>query len=233
MGAKFQKEGNWWLRPTLSLPLDCCRCIRIVYDCWDVAGGEFFVDRCLPMGCAISCSYFELFSSFLEWVVKDLSGIGSILHYLDDFLVLGPPNDRTCAILLATMQHVFHVFGDSTLIRNLMLLELFPIVLAVELWGKEFRDRRVRFHCDNLGVVHAIDSLLATSLPVVRLLRHLVLRCLLLNIVVCAVHILGVENCMADAFSRLQWDRFRQLAPEEEQIEVQCPSCLWDLVLAL
>lgn len=95
-----------------------------------------------------------------------------------------------------------------------MLLELFPIVLAVELWGTEFRDRRVRFHCDNLGVVHAINSLSAASLAVVRLLWHLVLRCLLLNIVVvCAVHIPGIENCVADALSRLQWDRFSQLAP--------------------
>lgn len=53
--------------------------------------GNYFVDQCLPMGCTISCSYFEMFSSFLEWVIKDLSGLGSILHFTDGFLVLGPP----------------------------------------------------------------------------------------------------------------------------------------------
>ena len=31
--------------------------------------GLFYFDKCLPMGCAISCVYFEAFSTFLEWVV--------------------------------------------------------------------------------------------------------------------------------------------------------------------
>lgn len=31
---------------------------------------RFNVDCCLPMGCSISCAYFEMFSAFLEWVVK-------------------------------------------------------------------------------------------------------------------------------------------------------------------
>lgn len=81
--------------------------------------------------------------------------------------------------------------AGSALIRNLMLLELFPIVVAVKLWGKEFKDWRVCFHCDNMGVVHAINSLSASSLPVVLLLRHLVLRCLTWNIVVPVVDIPG------------------------------------------
>lgn len=68
--------------------------------------GQFFVDRCLPMGCAISCSYFEMFSSFLEWVAEDLSGLCSVLHDRDDFLVIGPPGEQTCLILLSTLQHI-------------------------------------------------------------------------------------------------------------------------------
>lgn len=59
------------------------------------------MDRCLPMGCAIFCSFFETFSSFLDWVVCDLSGLQSLIHYLDDFLVVGP---------LGTLQHVFKIF---------------------------------------------------------------------------------------------------------------------------
>lgn len=31
--------------------------------CWE---DGFFVDCCLPMGCSVSCSYFEMFSTFLE-----------------------------------------------------------------------------------------------------------------------------------------------------------------------
>lgn len=34
---------------------------------------EFYVDQCLPMGCSISCAIFEQFSSFVEWVVREVS----------------------------------------------------------------------------------------------------------------------------------------------------------------
>ncbi|OCT97070.1 hypothetical protein XELAEV_18009293mg [Xenopus laevis] len=59
--------------------------------------GQFFYDTCLPMGCSLSCNYFELFSSFLEWVVKFESGNNFIVHYLDDFLFVGPKGTQTCS----------------------------------------------------------------------------------------------------------------------------------------
>ena len=31
-------------------------------------------DKCLPFGCAISCRIFEMFATFLEWLVRDQSG---------------------------------------------------------------------------------------------------------------------------------------------------------------
>ena len=34
---------------------------------------KYYIDKCLPMGCAISCSRFEKFSTFLHWVVKSKS----------------------------------------------------------------------------------------------------------------------------------------------------------------
>lgn len=120
---------------------------------------------------------------------------------------------------------------ESVIVRNLMLLELFPTALAVELCGVEFTNRRICFHCDNFGVVQAINSLSASSLLVVRLLRHLVLLCLRLNICVSAVHIPGVENEVVDALSCLQWERLRRLAPGAERLGVPCLWHLWELVL--
>lgn len=46
---------------------------------------SFYFDKCLPMGCSLSCFYFVAFSSFLEWVVSSESGSNFIIHYLDDF----------------------------------------------------------------------------------------------------------------------------------------------------
>ncbi|XP_044128316.1 uncharacterized protein LOC122921997 isoform X1 [Bufo gargarizans] len=354
-------------------------------------GGEYFVDRCLPMGCSLSCAYFEAFSSFLEWVVVEVSGCASVIHYLDDFLCLGPANSRVCSLLLHTVQSVFARFGvplavektvgpvtelcflgividtvrmecrlpaDKLLdlrreisqaigrekirlrelqsllgklnfacqimpmgrifcrrlaaatagvsapyhfirlrkelkgdlrvwaefleryngrtlimgevcdcadfelytdasggvgfgaycqgqwcaggwpeswvergwVSNIALLELFPIVMAVVLWGDRFANRKVRFNCDNLGVVQAINSLSASSPPVVRLLQFLVLQCLSINVWVVARHVAGVTNSVADSLSRLQWDRFRLLVPEAELEGLECPSWLWGIL---
>lgn len=32
--------------------------------------GMFYYDKCLPMGCRMSCSIFESFSTALEWVAR-------------------------------------------------------------------------------------------------------------------------------------------------------------------
>ncbi|XP_075715671.1 uncharacterized protein LOC142750558 [Rhinoderma darwinii] len=352
---------------------------------------EYFVDCCLPMGCSISCAYFEMFSTFLEWVVRREAQVQSALHYLDDFLFIGPPGTYVCAGLLHTMERVARDFGvplapektegpmtvikflgimidsdnmecrlpddkllemrelvvsalrrkkiqlrdlqsllghlnfacrimpmgrvfcrrlasatagvhsphhfirlsaelkadllvwgeflqtyngrsvlmyqpvssvdlelytdasgacgfgayfqgqwcagvwpdtwhECGFVRNLALLELFPIVVAAELWGDCLRDRRVRFVCDNLGVVQAVNAQTANSPPVVRLLRHLVLRGLMLNAHFVAVHIPGVLNSVADSLSRQQWDRFRLLAPGAESHGLPCPEHLWKVV---
>jgi hypothetical protein len=30
-------------------------------------GGSYYIDKCLPMGCSVSCKLFETFSTFLQW----------------------------------------------------------------------------------------------------------------------------------------------------------------------
>ena len=48
----------------------------------------YFIDKCLSMGCSVSCSHFERFSSFVHWVTEMESGLHEIDHYLDDFYLL-------------------------------------------------------------------------------------------------------------------------------------------------
>lgn len=119
---------------------------------------------------------------------------------------------------------------EASLLSNLALLELFPIVLAMEIWGDRLRNRAVYFNCDNMGVVQAVNQQSANSPPVLRLLRHLVLRGLYQNSWFVAKHIPGVSNSVVDALSRLQWDRFCVLAPEAEQCRIPCPKWLWSVV---
>lgn len=119
---------------------------------------------------------------------------------------------------------------EQGLCSNLVLLELFPIVVALELWGEGMADRGVCFWTDNLGVVYSVNKLTSSSLPVLCLLRRLVLRCLMFNISFRAKHVPGVDNCAADALSRFQFQAFRRLCPGADTEGSPFPEELWDLV---
>lgn len=73
--------------------------------------GEYFYDACLPMGCSISCYFFELFSSFLEWVIRYETASSSITHYLDDFFFVAPGDSSQCLFLLDTFRFFMSHFG--------------------------------------------------------------------------------------------------------------------------
>lgn len=120
---------------------------------------------------------------------------------------------------------------EAGFLKNLVLLELSPVVVAVTIWGEYFCNKRVRLHCDNLGVVQVINSLSGPSPPVIRLLQHLVLCCLQLNIFLYAVQLPGVKNTLADTLSHYQLDRFRELMPGTEQRGTPCLPWLWQIVL--
>lgn len=365
------------------------RLLPIHPDCFHLFGCRFnesyYVDMCLPMGCSISCRYFEMFASFLEWAVKDESGFSSVTHYLDDFLFVGQSHTPVCRPLLDTFRFLMKRFGvplaankmvgqvtvisflgielDSEnmafrlpqeklsrlrdtidqflmskkvtlrqmqsllglltfasrtlpmgrvfsrrlsmspagiknphhhlrltkvlkydlrtwgsfladfngsscfpepvvgnkdlqlftdaagaygygavfgsawsvapwpehwhslgFIKNLTLLELFPIVVALELWAPCMKDRRICFWSDNESVVMAVNRLSSSSLLVLALLRRLVLLYLKFNIFFRARHIPGVDNIIADALSRLQWQVFRNLHPTAEVEGLRCPG---------
>lgn len=113
---------------------------------------------------------------------------------------------------------------------NLVLLELFPLVVALELWGPELANKKVCFWTDNMGVVYGVNRLTSSSLPVLSLLRRLVLKCLTFNVCIRARHVPGVLNCAADSLSRFQFQVFRQLCPEADLESFPFPEVLWDMV---
>lgn len=114
---------------------------------------------------------------------------------------------------------------DKGCCSNLVLLELFPLVVALYVWGDGLMDNLVLFLCDNLEVVHAVNRQTASSPPVVQLLRRFVLQCLLLN-----AYCMAVSNCIADSVSHFQWDRFQELAPVADDEGIRFPDYLWQLV---
>ncbi|XP_041347370.1 uncharacterized protein LOC121367333 [Gigantopelta aegis] len=109
------------------------------------------------------------------------------------------------------------------LLRNITFLELFPVVVAVTIWGNRLQNKKLLFHIDNEAVVVVINKKTFKCAMVMTLLRKLVLITLRKNILLIAVHIAGKKNVIADAISRCQWDKFRKLTPEADWIPAKIP----------
>ncbi len=71
--------------------------------------GNLFVETALPFGLRSAPKIFTAVADALEWIVRQ-EGVQSILHYLDDFLIIGSPGSLECArnlqILLSTCERL-------------------------------------------------------------------------------------------------------------------------------
>jgi len=96
---------------------------------------------------------------------------------------------------------------------NIAILEFYPIVLSLYLWGHEMGNKSIVFYTDNEALVHVINKQSCKDKQLMTFVRRLVLICLQHNIVFRARHIAGSRNRLADSLSRLQVQTFQQLAP--------------------
>ena len=102
---------------------------------------------------------------------------------------------------------------DNWVNTNIAILEFYPIVLSLHLWGADMSNRSIIFYTDNEALVHVINKQSCKDKTLMVFVRRLVLLCLQFNIMFKAKHVPGVRNNLADALSRLQVQRFQQLAP--------------------
>ena len=112
---------------------------------------------------------------------------------------------------------------------DITTLELFPILVALFVWGHELRNKKLKINCDNIAVVHILNKLTSKSERVMCLVRALTLRCLSLNILLKATHVPGCNNNICDALSRFQLVRFRELAPDADLVSTPVPDYLWNI----
>ena len=352
--------------------------------------GSYYVDKMLAMGCSISCSLFEKFSTFIEFLVKRRSKVGNLKHYCDDFLHAGRKQTDDCRQVMQTFFNVaqelgvpiasektvwpttvlvflgleidsekmvvripleklieikqkvslmlsakkttlkemqsligvlnfacraivpgrpfirrlinqtkglnkpFHhlhitrsmkedmsmwltffdrfngvsVFHDrfwvssedvqlftdasgmafgcyfegrwmfsgwpvdwlaNEITKDITILEIFPILVSVVVWGNELKNKKILFRSDNQSVVHILNNMTSKSEKVMFVLRALTLECLNLNIVVKAKHIPGKQNVLTDCLSRFQVEKFKRLAPDAESEPSPIPIRLWTI----
>ena len=66
---------------------------------------QIYIDTCLPFGLPSAPKLFNILADLLSWILQS-KGVLPVLHYLDDFLTLGPPSTTTCVENLMTIKEV-------------------------------------------------------------------------------------------------------------------------------
>ena len=97
---------------------------------------------------------------------------------------------------------------------NIALLELYPICLAIKLWGPSLSNKCIMLNSDNMAVVHVLNSSSAKDPLLMALLRILVLDCMNFNLFIQSQHIPGHFNTVADMLSRDRTSQAIQLYPQ-------------------
>ena len=91
-------------------------------------------------------------------------------------------------------------------------LELYALTVGIGLWLHRFENSRIGVFCDNLGVVHMINSKSAKCKHSMTLIRYIVWKSIIHNVRVFAYHVPSRDNLFADLLSRHKYGKFREQA---------------------
>lgn len=68
--------------------------------------GQYYVDLVLPFGLRSAPYIFDSVASLVEWIIKNNYHVDNIVHYLDDFILAGPPNSTNCLSAMNTSMSI-------------------------------------------------------------------------------------------------------------------------------
>ena len=89
--------------------------------------------------------------------------------------------------------------------KNITIRELYPIVLALKLWGSAIENKCIVCHTVNGAVVHIINNQTCQDEEIMQLVREMVVTLTQRNILFRAVHIKGILNLTADFCLVCRW----------------------------
>ncbi|MCP3890193.1 MAG: hypothetical protein GY702_15175, partial [Desulfobulbaceae bacterium] len=80
--------------------LDAYYILKIEKNSYKLLGffwqGNYYFQKCLPMGLTTSCNEFELFSRAVQWILINKLNVKHMSHILDDFMFFGRPDTNDC-----------------------------------------------------------------------------------------------------------------------------------------
>ena len=73
----------------LPVDLEDCHLLTISWK------GEVYIDHCIPFGLRLAPKLFNTLADLLSWATQK-AGVSYLIHYLDDYLTMGPPLSQIC-----------------------------------------------------------------------------------------------------------------------------------------
>ena len=112
-------------------------------------------------------------------------------------------------------------------------LELYAITAAVLTWIHNFKNRRIILFCDNKSVVDMINMTSTSCRNCMVLIRLIVLKGLMENVRIFALHVEGKKNVLADNLSRDKIKAFQEecirMDKVIDSVPTPVPEALWPI----
>ena len=109
---------------------------------------------------------------------------------------------------------MWHMSGITS---DITVLEMFPILVSLVVWGPYLPNKKIRFRCDNEAVVHILNTMTSRSEKKMILVRATTLECMKHNMVIKITHIAGKTNVLCDLISRLCTAEISRISPGSRQ----------------
>ena len=166
-------------------------------------------------------SHLDMMQAWLQFL-QSFNGNSVFLHdewLSSDHFMMYTDASGTLGYAAIFGRHWFaYPWVESMVPLGITIKELFPIVLALELWGIHLTNHKVLFMSDNQAVVQIINKQSCREPTLMKLVRRLVLAALTNNIYFRSAHITGKENVLADKLSRFKFQEALLAAPWLDQM---------------
>ena len=113
---------------------------------------------------------------------------------------------------------------------SIAYLELYGVTVGILNWLSRFQNQRIVLFCDNLSVVHMINTNTSSCPQCLKLVRVIVMESMLQNCRVFAKHVSTKANYLADCLSRLKLVSFLKRGRGRfEKHPTPIPDQLWPM----
>ena len=126
---------------------------------------------------------------------------------------------------------------DHTFIKRKQLdiecLEMYALMVAVELWIHRFKNRKIIVFCDNQTVCRAVNKTTASCTKCMIFVRRIIFKAMMENVEIFIQYIKSRDNKFADFLSRGMITKFKNTAKEDEleidENKTRLPEAVWPM----